>query len=108
MTGFFVGLIILLLLFLYIFYPALLYLDSILGARNFDRQNREWRMIVAQKIIIEYQMICTINEVRKKLGMEPIPQHAVIDEFRGFGGWTGIRLKVQQSIRMAMDKMGWL
>ena len=102
-----VGCGLLLVLFVFFMYPALVFIDTMLETRDFEHRIGEWRELLAQQIIVEWQMLCTINEVRKKLGMEPLPQHAIIEQFKGFGGWTGFRLKVQQSVKMAIQKFTW-
>ena len=108
MIGALLGMILLLLLFVFLFYPAILHLDAILETRDFEHRIAEYRNLLAQQIIIEYQYLCEINEIRKKLGMEPIPQHAVIEQFKGFGGWTGFRLKIEQTIKMAIQRLTWI
>ena len=102
------GLIIIVILSIYFFYPSLLFLDTTLETHDFEHRLTEWRKLVAQQVIVEWQMLCQINETRKKFGMEPIPQAAVIEEFKGFGGWTGLRIKVEQSVKMAIRKLTWM
>ena len=89
------------------FYPGLLFLDTIIKSRDFEHRIAEWRQLVSQQVIIEWQMLCEINEVRKKYGMEPLPNQAIIEQFKGFGGWTGIRIKIAQSAKMAIQKLTW-
>ena len=96
------------LLIVFFFYPAITFIDTALETRDFDHQIAEWRKLVSQQVIVEWQMLCQINEVRKKLGMEPIPQHAIIEQFKGFGGWTKFRMRVQESVQMAIRKLTWM
>ena len=105
---FVIGLLLLVILAVYFFYPSLLFVDTTLETQDFKNRIREWRTLVAQQTIVEWQMLCQINETRKKFGMEPLPQHAVIEQFKGFGGWTGLRIKVQQSVKMAIQRLTWI
>ena len=107
MIAFIAGILTLCMLTFYFFYPAILFMDMALQEHSLKHRIDEWRELVAQQIVVEYQMLCQINEIRKKFGMEPLPQHAIVEQFKGFGGWTGLRLKVEQSARLAIRKLAW-
>ena len=93
---------------IFVLYPAILFVDTMLETHDFQHRLEEWRELVAQQIIVEWQMLCQINEVRRKFGMAPLPQHAIIEQFKGFGGWTGLRIKIEQSVRLAIQKLTWI
>lgn len=95
------------LLIVFVIYPVAVFIDHMLFPNSYEHRIREWKMFVAKQALVEYQMIFTINETRKKYGLAPIPYDAVIDQFQGIGGWAGLKLKCEETVRYALRKFGW-
>jgi hypothetical protein len=91
--NFLVGILLTALLVAMIFYPIVQVIDAVLFTHNLEHRLQEYRVLAAKLALNEYIMIRTINEERKQLGMPPIPERAVIEQFDGIGAWTVLRTK---------------
>ena len=89
-------------LVIFVFYPVLQFIDHILFSHNMEDRVAEYRMFAAKLALTEYLMIRVINEERAQLGMSPIPEQAVIDQFKGMGPWTSIKVRANALLADAL------
>lgn len=95
-----IGLTILLVVF--VFYPIVQWLDHILFSHNMENRVTEYKLFAAKLALTEYLMIQIVNAERAQLSLAPIPEQAVIDQFKGIGPWTSLKLRCQAIVNDAL------
>jgi hypothetical protein len=94
-----------LILVVLLFYPFwLLWLEWM--ARNepvVPRNNAE----TAKILLIEYQLVVTIDAMRKQLGQKPYPQKPLIEDMKD-RDWEILKLNSRQIAEEGVRRMSWI
>ncbi len=87
-------------------YPLLRILDCFLfGFRKEDRE-REYKMLAAEILMTYEKMLIEIQETRRQMGMDPLPQQSIAAKFNS-RFWNSLLLKVRTSVKNSLDEMFW-
>lgn len=100
-----IGILLTVLLVVVVLYPIVQIVDHLLFSHNLEHRVQEYRMLAAKLALNEYMMIHIINEERKQLGMPPIPERAVVEQFDGIGPWTVLKTKCAAIINDALKNV---
>lgn len=92
--------------FIIAIYPAILLVTHIIDFYSKEDREAEWRILAAKLALTEYRMIQEINMTRQQMGMDPIRYSPVVAKLKG-RFWTGLMLKVQESVRNALKSVSW-
>lgn len=97
--------VLILTLIIYIIYPPLVYVGHLLFGHRMEHRVREYKLFAARLALVEYQMIQTINGLRKRQGLTPIPHEPVLGQFKGVGSWAGLKIKCEETVRYALNRL---
>ena len=90
---------------LVVFNPIMRIFDRALARGKMEDRVADYKRLAIQKILDEYLMIETINQERKRLGLDPFPHRAVIEQFKGIGPWTLLKTKCASIVNDALKNV---
>lgn len=103
---FFYGLAIAVIGVVLFFYPVARLIDVLLFGDLKAEREREWRFLLANLCLTEYQMLEEINETRQQMGMDKIPFKPVAVHFNN-RWWNSLTMKVRNIVRGGVNEIFW-
>ncbi len=86
---------------LLILYPILKWSERWIDSRLIEKRRQEWKLLAAKLTVIDLQAYTAINEARKALGQDPLPNTALVNKIVDDWKWGALATSVTDSIKRA-------